>query len=110
MVRAPIDKNRVSVRSRLAAGLTSVWGDRVQLQQVVLNLVLNAIEAMGSVEERERTLVIRTEQTQPGGILIAVHDSGAGIDPEHLQRVFDPFYTTKDKRTRNGTVDLPVHH
>jgi PAS domain S-box-containing protein len=96
MVRASIDKNRVSVRSRLAAGLTSVWGDRVQLQQVVLNLVLNAVEAMGSVEERERTLVIRTEQMQPGGVLIAVHDSGAGIDPQHLQRVFDPFYTTKD--------------
>ena len=62
MVRAPIEKNRVSVRTRLAAGLTSVWGDRVQLQQVVLNLILNAIEAMGSVEERGRMLSIRTEQ------------------------------------------------
>ena len=57
MVRAPIEKNSVSVRTRLAAGLTSVWGDRVQLQQVVLNLILNAIEAMGSVEERGRMLV-----------------------------------------------------
>jgi C4-dicarboxylate-specific signal transduction histidine kinase len=96
MVRAPIEKNRVSVRTHLAAGLPSVWGDRVQLQQVVLNLVLNAIEAMGSVEERARMLSIRTEQRGPEGILVAVHDSGPGVDPEHLQRVFDPFYTTKN--------------
>src|SRR5215469_16237177 len=96
MVRAPIGKNRVSVRTRLAAGLTSVWGDRVQLQQVVLNLILNAIEAMGSVEERGRMLAIRTEQRGAAGILVAVHDSGPGVAPEHLQRVFEPFYTTKN--------------
>ena len=96
MVRAPIDKNRVSVRARLTAGLTSVWGDRVQLQQVILNLVLNAVEAMASVEERPRLLSIRTEQKEDSGILIAVHDSGPGIDPENLPRVFEPFYTTKD--------------
>ena len=96
MVRAPIEKNRVSVRTRLAAGLTSVWGDRVQLQQVVLNLILNAIEAMGSVEERGRMLSIRTAQRGAAGILVAVHDSGPGVAPEHLQRVFEPFYTTKN--------------
>jgi PAS domain S-box-containing protein len=96
MVRAPIEKNRVSVRTRLAAGLTFVWGDRVQLQQVVLNLILNAIEAMGSVEERGRMLSIRTEQRGAAGILVAVHDSGPGVAPEHLQRVFEPFYTTKN--------------
>jgi C4-dicarboxylate-specific signal transduction histidine kinase len=95
MVRAPIEKNTVSVRTRLAPGLNSVWGDRVQLQQVVLNLVLNAVEAMGSVAEGARTLTIRTEN-DAAGILVAVHDSGPGIDLEHLQRVFDPFYTTKD--------------
>ena len=95
MVRAPIEKNTVSVRTRLAPGLNSVWGDRVQLQQVVLNLVLNAVEAMGSVAEGARTLTIRTEN-DAAGILVVVHDSGPGIDPEHLQRVFDPFYTTKD--------------
>jgi C4-dicarboxylate-specific signal transduction histidine kinase len=96
MVRAIIDKNTVSVRARLAAGLTSVWGDRVQVQQVVLNLILNAVEAMGSVEDRARLLSVRTEQREDSGILVAVHDSGPGIDPENLRRVFEPFYTTKD--------------
>lgn len=96
MVRAPIEKNGVSVRTSLAAGLTTVLGDRVQLQQVVLNLILNAIEAMGSVEERARMLSIRTEQRGPEGILVAVHDSGPGVDPEHLKHVFEPFYTTKN--------------
>ncbi|MET0720209.1 MAG: ATP-binding protein, partial [Tardiphaga sp.] len=94
MVQAPIEKNRVSVRTRLAAGLISVCGDRVQLQQVMLNLILNAVEAMGPVEERQRMLLVVTEQ-RAADVLVAVHDSGPGIDPEHLQRVFEPFYTTK---------------
>ncbi len=94
MVQAPIEKNSVSVRTRLSAGVTSVCGDRVQLQQVMLNLILNAVEAMGSVEERQRMLSVVTEQ-RAADVLIAVHDSGPGIDPEHLQRVFEPFYTTK---------------
>jgi PAS domain S-box-containing protein len=95
MVRGPIDRNKVSVHTRLGTGLTSVWGDRVQLQQVILNLILNAVEAMSSVEEGARELSIRAEQGQRGDILVAVHDSGPGIDPEHLDRVFAPFYTTK---------------
>jgi C4-dicarboxylate-specific signal transduction histidine kinase len=95
MVQAPIDKNRVSVRSHLAAGLTSVWGDRVQLQQVVFNLILNAVEAMGSLEKGARVLSISTKQDRTSDILVAVQDSGPGIDPERLDRVFAPFYTTK---------------
>jgi PAS domain S-box-containing protein len=95
MVRAPIEKNKVLVRTHLAAGSIFVRGDRVQLQQVVLNLILNAIEAMGFVEERVRMLSIRTEQNGSDGVFVAVHDSGPGVDPEHLQRVFEPFYTTK---------------
>ena len=110
MVRAPIDKNRVSVRTRLAAGVTSVCGDRVQLQQVVLNLILNAVEAMSSVEERRAKLSISTEQGQTSDIFVAVHDSGPGIDPEHLERVFAPFYTTKTSGIGMGLLDLPVHH
>jgi PAS domain S-box-containing protein len=96
MVRAAIDKNRVSVRTRLAADLIPVWGDRVQLQQVVMNLILNSVEAMSSVEEGARELSICTKQGATRDILVvAVQDSGPGIDPEHLDRVFAPFYTTK---------------
>jgi PAS domain S-box-containing protein len=95
MVRNAIDRNRVSIRTRLVEGMISVRGDRVQLQQVVLNLILNAVEAMSSVEEGARELSISTELSQTSGILVAVRDSGPGIDPEHLERVFAPFYTTK---------------
>jgi signal transduction histidine kinase len=95
MVRAAIDKNDVAVRTRFAPNLTAVWGDRVQLQQVVMNLVLNAVEAMGSIDERARMLIVTTEQTGDGGIRVAVHDSGPGIDPKDLEQVFKPFYTTK---------------
>ena len=94
-VRSAIDQNRVSVRTRLMDGLGPVQGDRVQLQQVVLNLILNAVEAMSSVEEGARELSISTEQVQTSDVLVAVQDSGPGIDPEHLERVFAPFYTTK---------------
>ena len=73
----------------------SVRGDRVQVQQVVLNLILNAVEAMSSVEEGVRELSISTEPTQASSILIAVRDTGPGIDPEYVDRVFKPFYTTK---------------
>jgi signal transduction histidine kinase len=76
-------------------GLFPVRGDRVQLQQVVLNLILNAVEALSSVEARARELLISTEQNQTNGVLVAVRDSGPGIDPEHIERVFEAFYTTK---------------
>src|SRR6185295_448250 len=77
-------------------------GDRVQLQQVTLNLILNAVDAMGSVEVGARELSISTEQTKTGGALVAVRDSGSGIDPEHLERVFEAFYTTKSSGTGMG--------
>ena len=94
MVQSAIDKNRVSISTRLMEGLMPLQGDRVQLQQVVLNLVLNAVEAMSSVEG-VRKLSINTEQNEAGDILVAVRDSGPGIDSEQLDRVFEPFYTTK---------------
>ena len=94
MGRSAIIKNRVWVQTRLSEGLFPVHGDRVQLQQVVLNLLLNAVEAMGSVEAAPRDLLISTKQDRTG-LLVAVRDSGPGIDPSHLERVFDAFYTTK---------------
>jgi PAS domain S-box-containing protein len=93
--RSAIIKNGASVQTRLAERLFPVEGDRVQLQQVILNLVLNAVEAMTSIEAGPRDLLIGTEQTQGNGVLVTVRDSGPGIDPENLERVFEAFYTTK---------------
>ena len=102
LARSAITKNGVSVQTRLTEGLAPVEGDRVQLQQVVLNLILNAVEAMSSVEAGERELLISTEQNQTGDVLVAVRDSGPGIDPEHLERVFEAFYTTKSSGVGMG--------
>jgi signal transduction histidine kinase len=84
LARSAIMKNDVSVQTRLAEGLLPVQGDRVQLQQVVLNLILNAVEAMASNEARERGLSIRTEQDGTG-VRVAVSDTGPGVDPEHRE-------------------------
>jgi PAS domain S-box-containing protein len=92
--RSAVIKNGVSVQTRLSEGLFPIHGDRVQLQQVVLNLLLNAVEAMGSREAEARELLISTEQDRTG-VLVAVRDSGPGLDPSHLEHVFDAFYTTK---------------
>jgi PAS domain S-box-containing protein len=99
--RSAITKHRVWVQTRLCGGLCPVHGDRVQLQQVVLNLLLNAVEAMGSVEAAPRDLLISTRQDH-AAVLVAVHDSGPGIDPEHLDRVFNSFYSTKLSGTGMG--------
>jgi PAS domain S-box-containing protein len=94
--RSAVIKNGVSVQTRLSEGLVPIHGDRVQLQQVVLNLLLNAVEAMRSTEAGARELLISTERDHDHrGVLVAVRDSGPGIDPSHLERVFDAFYTTK---------------
>jgi PAS domain S-box-containing protein len=99
--RSAIIKNGVSVQTRLFEGLFPIHCDRVQLQQVVLNLILNAVEAMGSIEAGARELLISTEQHHTG-VLVAVRDSGPGIDPAHLERAFESFYTTKPKGTGMG--------
>jgi PAS domain S-box-containing protein len=91
----------VSMKARLADGLLPVVGDRVQLQQVLLNLIRNGVEAMNSVETTARDLLITTER-DPAGVLVAVRDSGPGIAPEHLDRVFQSFYTTKPGGTGMG--------
>jgi PAS domain S-box-containing protein len=96
LARSAIIRNSVSVQSRLSEVLCPIYCDRVQLQQVVLNLLLNAVEAMGSVEAEPRDLLISTEQDHTG-VLVAVRDFGPGIDPTHLEHVFDRFYTTKSR-------------
>jgi PAS domain S-box-containing protein len=101
LARSATNRHGILVEMRLADGLSLVAGDRVQLQQVLLNLILNAVEAMGSVEAGARELLISTEQDRTG-VLVAVRDSGPGIDPTHLKRVFEAFYTTKPGGTGMG--------
>ena len=95
LTRGAIAENGVSVQTHLTEGLLPVEGDRVQLQQVILNLVLNATEAMSVLDKGGRDLLITTEQSRTNGVLVTVRDSGPGIDPELVERVFDAFYTTK---------------
>jgi PAS domain S-box-containing protein len=95
LAQGTIAENGISLRSRLASGMAPVHGDRVQLQQVVLNLILNAVEAMSSVEADERELLISTGQNEANGTIVAVRDSGPGIDPKHLELVFEAFHSTK---------------
>jgi PAS domain S-box-containing protein len=95
LVRGELSKNRVSIHIQLGEGLSPIHGDRVQLQQVMLNLFLNAIEAMIGVDDEVRELVICTEASPSEGLLVAVGDSGSGIAPEDRERIFESFYTTK---------------
>ncbi len=90
-----VRRNRVTLRTEFAPDLSLVWGDRVQLQQVALNLVMNAVEAMSSVEERPRELIVRTQNDDAGQVRVTVQDSGMGLDPQSMERIFDAFYTTK---------------
>jgi len=85
----------VTLRIDLAADVPPVLGDRVQLQQVILNLVMNGIEAMNTVADRPREMVIRSSAQASDNVLLAVQDSGIGIDPRNLDKIFDTFYTTK---------------
>ncbi|WP_439370345.1 PAS domain S-box protein [Bradyrhizobium sp. DASA03120] len=95
MVRNTIERNSVLARTSLMEEKAIVCGDRVQLQQVTLNLILNAVEAMASVTEGVRELVVSTEPGEAGGTLVCVRDWGPGIQPDEMERVFEPFYTTK---------------
>jgi PAS domain S-box-containing protein len=88
-------KNNVAVRTELADGLAPVSGDHVQLQQVLLNLIMNAMDAMNAVSDRPRQLAITTRNIDPGQVQVTVQDSGAGLDPNAMPRIFDAFYTTK---------------
>jgi len=90
-----VERNKVIVRMELAGELPPVQGDRVQLQQVILNLFLNASDAMSGVDDRPRQLVIRTERDEKDRVRLSVRDTGVGFEPQELDRLFDAFYTTK---------------
>jgi PAS domain S-box-containing protein len=95
LLRGELNSRRVSVRTELSQELPWISADRVQLQQVVLNLVMNAGEAMDAMPAGARMLTIRSEACAPNEVVIAVEDSGPGIDPKDTDRIFDAFFTTK---------------
>jgi signal transduction histidine kinase len=95
LTRTEAANNGVLVRTQLAEGLPPVQGDRVQLQQVMLNLIVNGSQSMSSVEDGNRELHVSTVSIEPEGVRVAVRDTGPGLSPESLSRLFEPFYTTK---------------
>ena len=95
LVQGEVRRNRVALRLDLASDLPPVLGDRVQLQQVVLNLLMNGIEALSAVGDRPRALVISTQSGAVDQVRVTVQDSGSGLDPQSLDRIFEAFYTTK---------------
>ena len=97
LAQGEVRRSRVALRMELAADVPPVLGDRVQLQQVILNLVMNGVEAMASVSDRPRELLIRSRQHESDKVLVAVQDSGIGIDQQNLEKVFNAFYTTKSQ-------------
>lgn len=95
LMQPEVSRNHVVLETKLASDLPTATGDRVQLQQVLVNLVLNGIEAMSAVRDRPRLLVISSERRPSDEILVAVRDSGFGIDPKNEKRIFDAFFTSK---------------
>jgi signal transduction histidine kinase len=96
MIRSELLRNHVALQTELANGLPLTRGDRIQVQQIVLNLIMNAVEAMADVGDGPRDLLVSTaEDISNGMVVVTVRDSGPGLPPESLERLFDPFYTTK---------------
>jgi C4-dicarboxylate-specific signal transduction histidine kinase len=95
VTRSELLRNGVSLQTELTEDLPLVRGDRIQLQQIILNLIMNAVEAMSDASIASRNLLISTGEDQSNSVLVCVRDSGPGLNPENLERLFDPFYTTK---------------
>ncbi len=95
LTQPELKRKQVFLETELTARFPSVVADRVQLQQVLLNLILNALDSLSTVSERQRVLRIRTDRLPPDALRVAVEDTGGGIAPEDSERVFEPFYTTK---------------
>jgi C4-dicarboxylate-specific signal transduction histidine kinase len=95
LTRSELERHGITLHTDLSADDRPVFGNRVQLQQVLLNLIMNGVEAMRAVTERSKTLAITSEPVEPSGVLVAVEDTGTGVDPATADRIFDPFFTTK---------------
>ncbi len=110
LVQQEVLSHRVSLRLDLAPTLPAVLGDRVQLQQVILNLIVNGVEAMAPVTDRSRELVVRSQLDDSGQVLVAVEDSGVGIDPENAKQALQCLLHHQTQRNGHGPVDLPLDH
>jgi signal transduction histidine kinase len=97
LAQSEVRRNGVALRAQLEGNIPPVLGDRVQLQQVVLNLIMNGIEAMSTVGDRARELIISTRSGEIDQVHVTVQDSGIGLDPQRMERIFDAFYTTKSE-------------
>ena len=95
LTSSELQRGGIVLKLELAGDLPPVNGDRVQLQQVILNLLLNASDAMRGIDDRPRRLEIRTEPDENDGVRLTVRDAGTGFGPDMVERLFDPFYTTK---------------
>ena len=95
LIHAELERQHVALQMELSDGVSEIIADRVQLQQVLLNLFNNALEAMSSVTGRPHLLSVKSQTLEPGDISILVEDCGAGIDPKNMDRIFDAFFTTK---------------
>ncbi len=95
LLEREVSDHQVSLRMELALDLPFIFADRIQLQQVIINLLINSIQAMQTVTERPRELVIRSRRDEADQILVAVKDCGVGISAEHADRLFNAFFTTK---------------
>ena len=95
LIHGDLERRQIILRSELHDALPKITGERVSLQQVLLNLIMNAIEAMSTVTGRERQLTIRTVLNERTSVRVTVEDTGSGIGPAHIDRIFDAFFTTK---------------
>ena len=95
LTRSEIKQNHISFRTQLLESLPLVWADRIQLQQVIMNLIINAIEAISACEEGPRDLLVSSTKYKSNGALVTVCDSGKGLAPANLDHIFDAFHTTK---------------
>jgi PAS domain S-box-containing protein len=95
LIHGDLERRQIILRSELHGALPKIKGERVPLQQVLLNLIMNASEAMSAVTGRERKLTIQTALNEPASVRVTVEDTGCGVDQAHLDRIFDPFFTTK---------------
>src|SRR5260370_14163015 len=100
LAQGEVRTKRVALRTDLATRLPPVLGDRVQLQHVVLNLIMNGIEAMSSVQDQPRQLVIRTQEGEDDQVVVTLQDSSTRLDPKITDHIFDPVYTTTAERMR----------